>query len=96
MHEIKEPIAQRTLKSGDAIIVVTIDKPEEDEGDYRCRYLLDAGQKKKLSYAIGVDSVQALQLAMKKINADLLAIGKEIGTPVTWLDGTPGDNGFVA
>lgn len=95
MSAIKEPIAKRTLVAGDAVIVVTIDKPEEDEGDYRCRYSLDIGQKNKLSYAMGMDSVQALQLAMIKINADLLNIGKELGIPVTWLDDTLGDTGFV-
>lgn len=94
MSEIKGPIARRELKYGDDVIVVTIDKPEEDEADFRCRYLLDSGNKRRLSYAMGVDSVQALQLAMKKINSDLLAIGKETGVPVTWLDGAPGENGF--
>ncbi|WP_152540873.1 DUF6968 family protein [Luteimonas huabeiensis] len=95
MHEIKEPIAQRTLKSGDFIITVNIDKPEADELDYRCWYSINIGQRKKISYAIGIDSVQALQLAMKKINADLLAIGKETGAPITWLDEAPGENGFT-
>ncbi|GHD73885.1 hypothetical protein GCM10007164_23640 [Luteimonas padinae] len=95
MSEVKDPIAQRTLKAGDSAIVVTIGKPEEDEGDYRCWYSLDTGQNRKQSYAIGADSLQALQLAMIKINADLLALGEELGVPVTWLDDTPG-GGFVA
>lgn len=95
MTEIKEPIAQRILRAGDVMIVVTIAKPEEDEGDYRCPYSLNIGKKIKLSYAMGMDSVQALQLAMKKINADLIAVGNELGTPVSWLDDNPGENGFL-
>jgi hypothetical protein len=93
--EIQEPIAQRTLATGDLIIVVTIGTPREDEGDYRCWYSLDIGQRRKLSYAMGADAVQALQLAMLKISTDLLALGKELGVSVTWLDGSPG-GGFVA
>ncbi len=76
--------------------MVTINRPEQDEGDCRCRYLLESGQKKKLGYALGVDGVQALQLAMARINADLLAMSEELGVPITWLDNAPGDNSFVA
>jgi len=93
MKELKEIIASRILKSGDVIVNVEIYKPEEDGGDFRCRYLIYYGEIEKTGYAIGVDSVQALQLAMAKINAQLVYFGEESGNPIFWLD-MPG-TGFV-
>lgn len=96
MSDMQVPIARRTLAAGSTVVVAKIMRPQEDEGDYRCRYVLEAGQDKKLGYAIGIDGVQALQLAMAKINADLLAMSEALGAPITWLDSAPGDSGFVA
>jgi len=95
MSDIQAPVAQRTLLAGNTVVAVTINRPEQDEGDYRCRYLLETGQKKRLGYAMGVDGVQALQLAMARINPDLLAMGEELGVPINWIDNAAGDNGFI-
>ena len=96
--EITDPIATRTLTAGSDDVVVTIGKPEpfEDGDDYYCPYAIDCLGKKKLSYAGGVDAVQALQLAMKKIGVDLAYLKTPSNEPVTWMSDSPGDTGFAA
>jgi hypothetical protein len=88
-------VAQRTLKAGDVKLLVSIAKPVLDKDDYRCAYSLagDGGIQKD-GYVLGMDSVQALQLVMKKIESDVIAIGKQIGIPFTWLEDEPGASGF--
>lgn len=93
MKELKDVIASRILKSGDVIVVVEIYKPEEDGGDFRCGYSISYSEIERSGYAIGVDSVQALQLTMAKINAQLVSLGEKLGKPIFWLD-MPG-TGFV-
>jgi hypothetical protein len=41
-----------------------------------------------------MDAVQALQLTMKKIGADLAHLAKTQGVQIAWLPDTPGDTGF--
>ena len=74
--------------------MVVLDRPDSCEDDYVCRYSLDVDGSAKNSHAMGVDAVQALQLAMKKIHADLLSIGRELDCPVTWLDDPLGEDEF--
>jgi hypothetical protein len=95
MIEPNEVIAQRALHAGGIKLLVSIAKPIQDEEDFRCRYSLvgDEGIQ-KTGYAIGMDAVQALQLAMKKIKVDLASIEEKIGMPFSWLDDEPGVSGF--
>jgi hypothetical protein len=69
IREIGEPIAERKLIMGSDEVVVTIGKPRpfDDDEDYFCPYSIEHAGQKKVSYAGGMDAVQALQLAMKKI-----------------------------
>ncbi|BBJ96002.1 DUF6968 family protein [Xanthomonas campestris] len=94
MKENQEHILKRTLKAGSRTIVVTINKPSEEGEDFRCQYTIDDGESRRLSYAMGMDSVQAMQLAMKKIIIDLLALGEKIGNPINWLEDGPEGSGF--
>lgn len=87
-------IAQRTLKAGDSKLLVSIAKPMLDEDDYRCAYSLVGGGIQKDGYALGMDAVQAIQLVMKKIEIDVIAIGKRIGAPFSWLENDPGVSRF--
>lgn len=72
---------------------MTFDKPEEIEGDYVCRYSIEGPTISKTSHAMGADGVQALQLAMKKVGADVSFMESKGGV-VTWLD-MPGGNSFL-
>ncbi|QBH01525.1 DUF6968 family protein [Xanthomonas oryzae] len=94
MNENQEHVLKRTLKAGSTIVIVTINKPSEDGGDFRCQYTIDDGESRRVSYAMGMDSVQAMQLAMKKIGVDLISLGKKIGNPINWLEDDSEGSGF--
>jgi hypothetical protein len=96
IREIGEPIADRKLVMGTDEVVVTIGKPQpfDDDEDYYCPYSIEYGGRKKVSYAGGMDAVQALQLAMKKVGTDLAYLAKTQGVSIAWLSDTPDDTGF--
>ena len=96
IRELGEPIADRKLAMGTNEVVVTIGKPQpfDDNEDYYCPYSIEYAGQKKVSYAGGMDAVQALQLTMKKIGADLAYLAKTQGVPIAWLPDTPDDTGF--
>lgn len=96
IHEVSEPIAKRTLMMGAEEVIVTIGKPQlfDDGEDYFCPYSIEYAGQKRVSYAGGMDAVQALQLAMKKVGTDLAHIARSQGIPISWLPDTPGDTGF--
>lgn len=96
IHDIGESIAERTLVMGADEVVVTIGKPRpfDDGEDYFCPYSIAHAGQTKVSHAGGMDAVQALQLAMKKIGTDLVHLAKTQGVPIAWLPDTPGDTGF--
>lgn len=96
VNEIGEVIADRRLSIGKEELVVTIGKPQlfEDGADYYCPYAIEGAGKKEVGYAGGVDAVQALQLALKRIGVDLAQLAAKRGMPITWFPDTPGDTGF--
>ncbi|MEX2500548.1 MAG: hypothetical protein WD397_16915 [Wenzhouxiangellaceae bacterium] len=93
---IEEPIAFRKLLAGDGNVFVAIGKPAlfDDEQDYYCPYCIEYQETKKFSYAGGADSVQALQLAMKKIAVDLADLSKKRRVEISWFSDMPGETGF--
>lgn len=86
MKELKDVVASRILKSGDVVVVVEIYKPEEDGEDFRCGYSISYSEIEKSGSAMGIDSVQALRLAMAKIDSQLVYLGEKLGKPIFWLD----------
>jgi hypothetical protein len=53
-------------------VVVRIYAPFKDGSDCRCSYeILDTDQLLRRSYAVGIDSLQALILAVQKMGADV-------------------------
>ena len=96
IREVAEPIASRQLMMGTEPVVVSIGKPEpfDDNADFFCPYSIEYAGKRKVSYAGGMDAVQALQLAIKKIGSDLAYLAKTEGVPIGWLQDTPGETGF--
>jgi hypothetical protein len=61
------------IRSGitDAEVAVRLFAPEENEGTWWCRYEIDWPNGKKASAAAGVDSIQAIVLALQKIGVEL-------------------------
>lgn len=94
MSEQFESVAHRILRCGDATVCVRIAKPVEDRGDYRCDYVLDFAGEQLSRSVFGMDSVQALQLALKKIAVDLISVSKRLNAPISWLEDAPGVTGF--
>ena len=84
-----ETIARRvyTLSGGTTTeVVVEIQRPVPDQSDYRCDYSIGWPDGQKLSHAMGVDSVQALVLALKKLAVDISTSDEALSGRLTWLD----------
>lgn len=74
LTDIGSVIAARefALSTGGSV-VVRIGMPEKfpDSPDYYCPYEISGGGERRVRYASGIDSVQALQLALSMIGSDL-------------------------
>ena len=70
------PIAKRTFmidKDGNHQLEVAIYAPVVDRDDFRCEYeITDQGKIVKGGYALGVDTLQAMILALQKVGADIV------------------------
>ncbi len=77
-------------------IEIQIGKPQPfpNTVDFFCPVQLKGSGINKLSYAAGVDEVQALQLALKLIGAELDIINKEYQGTLRWIGNEDGDLGF--
>ena len=90
--QIPNVIATRDLRirtdSGLATVVVAIGQPEQldDSSDYQCPYQIVGFGDERIRRAFGVDAIQALQLAMKMIGADLYTSAEARNGQLSWLD----------
>jgi hypothetical protein len=78
-------------------VTVTIGKPERfpDSNDYYCPYQIVGSKRSHVRYAGGVDAVQALDLALKMIGADLYTSDEARNGALSWEGGSEkGDLGF--
>ena len=102
IEAIGEVIAERTLclsaqNAADQDVVVRIGKPQrfsDEPDDYYVPYEIVGSEGTKLFYAAGVDAIQALQLVMRMIGADLLALCRDRNCTIKWIGGEDGDLGF--
>ena len=63
---------ERRFELGDsATVTVRFLRPEPDGNDYRCDYKIVWPDRERSSYAMGIDAVQALLLAMQKAHVEL-------------------------
>ena len=99
--ELGEVIATRELQLSaaggpDRIVSVRIGKPRpfSDGRDYFCPYQITGVGDEKVSAAAGIDSVQALQLVMTAVGADLFALNRSCYGGLNWEGGKHGDLGF--
>jgi hypothetical protein len=93
-------IAQRelggTLDERPCTVTVKIGKPypAPDGKDWYCPYGITTPTRERMSYAGGIDAVQALRLAMRKIDAELTLLSNEL--KLTWCGETDlGFSGFL-
>jgi len=72
MTAFGEIVARRELDTGGASkVIVELAKPVSDGQDFGCSYRLEYEGKERVRTIYGVDSFQALTLALKIISVDL-------------------------
>jgi hypothetical protein len=83
-------IAHRSLiitgPSGDTEVPVRLFQPENDEGMWICRYEIDWPSQKRSHFAGGVDSFQALILALQMIGAEIYASAHHKAGSLKWFE----------
>lgn len=100
IKSVGEIIATRTLRrAGDDSeneILVQIGKPCQfpDGRAFYCPYQIVGLGDTKVRYAAGIDAVQALQLVMGIIGADLYSRNQSWGGRLCWEGDEGGDLGF--
>ncbi len=91
---IANPVAERQLSvvgAPDRTVVVTIGKPRPDpDGDWVCAFRIDGIEDSRRHLAYGVDSIQALLIAIERARIMLDASGLDF----IWQGGEPGDTGI--
>jgi hypothetical protein len=93
VRRISRPFATRRYGvdgQPDREVTLVIGKPRPWRGDWACRFTIEGLSKPRSTRVYGVDSLQALQLALVRARHDL----DLSGLPLTWLDGEPGDAGL--
>ncbi|MGQ3284354.1 DUF6968 family protein [Bosea sp. (in: a-proteobacteria)] len=84
--DLPEPIASRTFELGrSGIVTASFFAPFPDRTDWCCAYRIDWPSRAQDGKAFGVDSVQALFLAMKMVCAELANAPETISEGLTWL-----------
>jgi len=66
-------------------VMVRFYRPVADEADFRCDYEIIWPHRKRAFYAIGIDEMQALILAIQMAHTDLLASPEAKRGELTWL-----------
>ena len=98
LNSVGEIFAYRDLlvSGSDKRVRVSIGKPEQfpDETDYYCPYQITGLGRQRVSYAGGIDGVQALILALEIIGAKLYTSKEAKGRLLSWEGATNGILGF--
>ncbi len=77
-------------------VLVLVGKPQNfpDSPDYYCPFQIIGVGDQSVSYTGGVDSIQAIQMALREVGAQLLALNKANGGKLRWEAGGEGDLGL--
>jgi hypothetical protein len=90
---MKNVIASRTYRLlGDSpgSVDVLIFQPVPDGSDFKCHYEVHWPDQKKNGHASGVDAIQSLILAIRKLGADLQFSEPYKSGTLVWLDAGDG------
>jgi uncharacterized protein DUF6968 len=83
-------IAHRRLilngPSGEVEVPVRLFQPEEDGAAWICRYEIEWPSEKRSRYAAGVDSIQALMLALQLIGIEIYTSRYHRSRSLKWLE----------
>ena len=96
LKDVGVQVATRILDLNGKEVAVMIGRPEKfpDGEDYYCPYQIVGMGGGQVRYAGGIDAVQALQLAIQMIGADLYSSQDARSGKLSWHAGSPGDLGF--
>ena len=75
-----------TGPSGDTEVPVRLFQPENDDGMWICRYEIDWPSQKRSHFAGGIDSFQALILALQMIGAEIYASTYHKAGSLKWFE----------
>jgi hypothetical protein len=83
-------VAERQVRAGAGTpVVIRIGAPHPDplstNGDWRCPYRITGLGDEAVGAAFGVDSLQALLLAVYRVRLDLAARAESAGVELDWL-----------
>jgi hypothetical protein len=92
-------VASRTLTilgddKKEIIVLIGMPRPYLDSSDYYCPFQIQGVGSETVEYAVGIDSVQALLLAFKRIPVLLLILNRELDGRLRWAGDESGDLGF--
>src|SRR3954468_12682017 len=82
-----EPFVERRFVADGSELLCRFFRPVSDGQDFRCRYEITWPDGTKSREIWGVDSVQAVVLAMRSAGGDLMRRRDQDGVDVRWLDG---------
>ena len=92
LTEIGRPIAERVLSidGSDEAVHVRLGEPLPfpDGQDWYCPYEVVCGTNRKVRFAAGVDSMQALQLAFLGIATEVWVLNRDLKSELRWLGET--------
>jgi hypothetical protein len=87
-------IAHRRLTTssplGDTEVSIRLFKPEEVDGAWICQYEIDWPSRKQSGFAAGIDSIQALLLALQKIGVEIYTSAYHQAGSLKWFEPTEG------
>ncbi|MCA9233662.1 MAG: hypothetical protein H6977_10345 [Gammaproteobacteria bacterium] len=88
MDTVAERILQLRVENDSLKVAVKLGRPELDESgeNWKCQYEVSFGQERRYTYIHGLDSMQALQLAMTTLDAELERGAKMRGGELFHLD----------
>ncbi len=94
--KIDQILGGRDLEISDGRkVTITIGIPQKHGDDFLCPYKIVGIGEERVQHAIGIDALQALQLTLKKIGADLYTSDEARAGMLSW-EGelVKGDLGF--
>ena len=90
LTEIGRPIAERVLSiegSGETVSVRLGEPlPYPDGQDWYCPYEVVHGEQRMVRFAAGVDSLQALQLALIGLASNVYVTNRELNNALRWYE----------
>jgi hypothetical protein len=101
LEGVGEVIASRRLtlaqqEGPPSEVLVLLGKPQQSPGfdDFYCPYQITGAGLNRVWYSCGVDTMQALQLALGTLEVEVEVLNKNLGGRLRWNDDEKGWLGF--